>query len=134
MVTASGREVQELVRRCDVFLTDHSSVHFDAAYVGTPVIYVRFDREEYEARHAAPSWFDFEHDGFGPVTSTLDEMLDELEALLARGCTPDARFLGRIDEVLTHHDRGNCRRVVTAIDARLHGQVRPEPVDAPVAS
>lgn len=119
VVEATGTEVQDMVRRCDVFMTDHSSVHFDAAYLGTPVIYARFDREEFESRHAAPSWFSFERDGFGPVATTVDGTLDELEALLTRGCTPDPRFAGRAAEVFAHRDQGNSRRVVATIDRRL---------------
>nr|WP_306254589.1 CDP-glycerol glycerophosphotransferase family protein [Ornithinimicrobium cryptoxanthini] len=119
VVAATGMALQDMVRRCDVFITDHSSVHFDAAYVGTPVIYARFDREEFESRHAAPSWFDFERDGFGPVVTTVDGTLDELDALLARGCTPDPLFARRAATVFTHHDQGNSRRVVATIERRL---------------
>lgn len=119
VVAATGTTLQDMVRRCDVFITDHSSVHFDAAYLGTPVIYARFDREEFERRHAAPSWFDFERDGFGPVATTVAGTLDELDALLARGCTPDPRYAGRAAEVFAHHDQGNSRRVVATIDRRL---------------
>lgn len=120
VVAATGTALQDMVRRCDVFITDHSSVHFDAAYLGTPVIYAQFDREEFESRHAAPSWFDFERDGFGPVATTVAGTLDELEALLARGCTQDPRFVGRATEVFAHHDQENSRRVVATIDSRLH--------------
>jgi len=119
VVAATGMALQDMVRRCDVFITDHSSVHFDAAYVGTPVIYARFDREEFESRHAAPSWFDFERDGFGPVATTVDGTLDELDALLARGCTPDPVFARRAARVFTHRDQGNSRRVVATIGRRL---------------
>ncbi len=120
VVNRAGTALQALVRSCDAFVTDHSSVHFDAAYLGTPVIYARFDREEFEARHAAPSWFDFGRDGFGPVTTTLEETLDELEALLARRCAPDPRYAGRVAALFTHHDRENCRRAVEAIDSLVH--------------
>lgn len=112
--------VQELVRRCDAFVTDYSSAHFDAAYLGTPVIYAQFDREEYHARHAAPSWFDAEQDGFGPVTTTLEDTVDALAALLERGCRPDPAYAERVTRLFTHHDRDNSRRVVATIDARLH--------------
>lgn len=119
VVEPSGDDIQRLVRTCDVFLTDHSSVHFDAAYLGKPVIYARFDREEYEARHAAPSWFDFQRDGFGPVTETLEETLDELERVLAEGCRQEEVYRERVGRVLTHHDGHNSRRVTAAIEARL---------------
>ncbi len=118
VTTAERTAVQELVRRCDVFVTDHSSVHFDAAYLGTPVVYTQFDRAEYEARHAAASWFDAERDGFGPVTSTVAGTVDTLGELMARECRPDPRYARRVDDVFTYRDRDNSRRVVATIDSR----------------
>jgi len=107
---------QDLLRRCDAFITDHSSVNFDVAYLGTPMIYARFDAEEFERRHVAPSWFDHERDGFGPVTYDLPTTLDELEKLLERGCAQDDKYARRIREMFSHRDQHNCERVVAAID------------------
>jgi hypothetical protein len=115
----TGDDIQRLLRECDVFVTDHSSVHFDAAYLGKPVIYARFDREEYETRHAAPSWFDFERQGFGPVTETLEETLDELERVLTGGCAQQQLYRDRVRGLFTYHDQHNARRLVEAIEARL---------------
>ncbi len=119
IATPEHATVQELVRRCDVFVTDHSSVHFDAAYLGTPVVYTQFDLAEYQTRHAAASWFDAERDGFGPVTTTVAGTVDALGELMARGCRPDPRYARRVDDVFTYRDRDTSRRVVAAIDARL---------------
>lgn len=119
VVEATGEAIQRLVRSCDVFLTDHSSVHFDAAYVGKPVIYARFDKEEYESRHAAPSWFDFQGAGFGPVTTTLEETLTELDRVLETGCRQDPVYRDRVRRLFTHRDQRNAHRVVEAIEARL---------------
>jgi CDP-glycerol glycerophosphotransferase (TagB/SpsB family) len=110
---------QDLIRECDAFITDHSSVSFDIAYLGTPMIYARFDKEEFEERHVAPSWFDHERDGFGPVTYTLDETLDKLETLLKRDCTQDDLYARRIDTTFTYRDQNNCERTVSAIDSLL---------------
>ena len=44
--------------------------------------YTHFDKEEYEAGHAVPSWFDHETDAFGPVVHTLADTLSELISAL----------------------------------------------------
>lgn len=119
LVEPKGNDLQQLVRTCDVFVTDHSSVHFDAAYLGKPVIYARFDREEYESRHAGPSWFDFERDGYGPVTETLDEALDELERVLTTGCLQQQVYRERVQRLFTYHDQHNAQRLSRVIEARL---------------
>ena len=89
------------------------------AYLGKPVIYARFDREEYESRHAAPSWFDVEREGYGPVTETLEGTLDELERVLTGGCVQEQVYRERIERLLTYHDHQNAQRLLEAIEARL---------------
>jgi len=110
---------QELIRGCDAFLTDYSSVHFDVAYLGTPIVYTHFDKADYEEGHAVVSWFDHEVDGFGPVVHTLDETLDALEDVLRRGCTPDPAFASRVDAAFTYRDHRNCARAVQEVDALI---------------
>jgi CDP-glycerol glycerophosphotransferase (TagB/SpsB family) len=108
--------LQDLLRDCDGFITDYSSVHFDVAYVGTPIIYARFDEKDFETKHASPSWFDYERDGFGPVVHTLDETLDAVEELIARECRPDPYYLARVDATFTFRDTENCARTVASVD------------------
>ncbi len=107
---------QDLLRRCDVFLTDYSSVHFDIAYMGIPLVYARFDEELYETRHASRSWFDYDRDGYGPVARSLDATLDELERILDRGCTVEEPYATRAATAFTYRDRENTTRVIEAID------------------
>ena len=110
---------QDQIRGCDAFITDHSSVHFDIAYLGTPIVYARFDEEEFAARHAAPGWFDYDAEGFGPVTRTVDETIDAVESLLLRGCEQDPFYQARIDQAFTFRDHDNNTRVVAATRRRL---------------
>ncbi|WP_168211807.1 CDP-glycerol glycerophosphotransferase family protein [Ruania zhangjianzhongii] len=110
---------QELIRGCDAFVTDHSSVHFDVAYLGTPIIYTHFDAKEYAEGHASVSWFEHVRDGFGPVVYTLDETLDALEELLARDCAPDPFYTARVDAAFTYRDHSNCQRVVRVVEDLL---------------
>lgn len=121
----NGTSFQDLIRGCDAFITDHSSVNFDIAYLGTPMIYARFDAEEFERRHVAPSWFNHERDGFGPVTYDLDSTLDALDELLRRNCEQDEKYARRIEATFTYRDRNNCERVVSAVDRMLIGQPQP---------
>ncbi|WP_084481277.1 CDP-glycerol glycerophosphotransferase family protein [Ruania albidiflava] len=110
---------QDLIRGCDAFVTDHSSVHFDVAYLGTPIIYTHFDKDEYASGHASVSWFEHVRDGFGPVVYTVAETLDALEEVLARGCAPDPFYTARVDAAFTYRDHDNCRRVVSAVETLL---------------
>ena len=116
---ADSVAIQDMIRECDAFITDYSSVHFDVAYMATPLIYVRFDQEEYDTLHASPSWFDHETQGFGPVVEGLEASLDALEALLARGCEQDPVYARRVDDAFPYRDQRNCERTVAVIEEHL---------------
>ncbi|MBR7743478.1 CDP-glycerol glycerophosphotransferase family protein [Phycicoccus sp. BSK3Z-2] len=111
--------IQDAIRACDALVTDYSSVHFDVAYMGTPVVYVRFDEDEYDTLHASPSWFDHRTEGFGPVVEGLDASLDELEALLARDCAQDPVYAARVEAAFPYRDQGNCARTVAVVEEQL---------------
>ncbi|MDT0202070.1 CDP-glycerol glycerophosphotransferase family protein [Nocardioides sp. AE5] len=117
--------VQQQLIHCDGFITDYSSVHFDVAYLGTPLIYARFDEEEYETLHASPGWFDYDAEGFGPVARTLDETLDALEAMLASDCTQPDEYAARVDAAFPHRDGANCARVTDVIETTLASRHAP---------
>ncbi|MBC7630246.1 CDP-glycerol glycerophosphotransferase family protein [Aeromicrobium sp.] len=119
VLNGAAADIQDLMRECDLFVTDHSSVHFDLAYLGTPVVYSHFDAEDYRRGHADSSWFDHERDGFGPVTYDLDSTLDAVEHYLANGCEREPEYDRRAQQAFAFHDRDNSRRAVAAIEALL---------------
>src|SRR5690606_8541073 len=46
-------EVQSSLRKCSALVTDYSSVAWDAIYMGKPVFFFHFDRDEYEERRGS---------------------------------------------------------------------------------
>lgn len=119
--------VQEQLISCDAFITDYSSVHFDVAYLGTPIVYSRFDEAEYLDKQAASSWFDYPSQGFGPVAHTLEETLDALEDLLKSGCAQPPLYADRVSTAFGHRDARNSERVTAAIEAIVKGERRAAP-------
>ncbi len=116
MRDGSAPDIQDVMRHCDLFITDHSSVHFDIAYLGTPLIYTHFDDEDYFGGHSHPSWFSHENDGFGPVTRDVDSTIDAIEHYLHNGCVREAKYSKRVEDTFIFHDRDNSRRAVEAIE------------------
>lgn len=119
VLDGSAPDIQDIMRRCDLFLTDHSSVHFDIAYLGTPLIYTHFDDEEYFGGHAHTSWFSHERDGFGPVTHDVEGTIDAIERYVLNGCVREDKYTQRANETFIFHDRDNSLRAVEAIDDLL---------------
>lgn len=82
---AEVNDFQFLLRRCDVLITDYSSIQHDVAHLGTPVINWEFDREEFYTKHSELGWFDAREHGYGVVVTTRDQLLGELEHVLTHG-------------------------------------------------
>lgn len=79
-LSEAGLQAYELLGRCDILLTDYSSVYFDFLMTGKPVIFVFDDFESYKSRLG----FFFEDPLAvmpGPKAHTVDELLDALDAL-----------------------------------------------------
>ena len=113
---ASEREdLQRLLIEADVLITDYSSVFFDFAYMEKPIIYYQFDRDEYRKGHYQEGYFSYDRDGFGRVTFSQEETLEELERILERGAEVEPVYLERMDRFFERRDRDNCRRNWEAI-------------------
>ncbi|WP_158255698.1 bifunctional glycosyltransferase/CDP-glycerol:glycerophosphate glycerophosphotransferase [Sinorhizobium americanum] len=107
--------LQPYFARTDVLVTDYSSVAFDLAFLNRPVIYYQFDRETFYAGHIYKTgYFDFERDGFGPLSLEEGDALESLEAAL-RG-NEDPRFAQRRQDTFPFRD-GLCRE-------RLHKELQ----------
>lgn len=122
VLDGAAGDIQDVMRACDLFVTDHSSVHFDVAYLGTPVVYSHFDAGDYRTGHADTSWFDHERDGFGPVTYDLEATLDAMERYLSTECRREGVYTERAEKAFAFHDQGNSRRTVTAIEELLNNR------------
>lgn len=118
IVIASRHEydVQNLLIESDVLITDFSSVFFDYAYMQKPMVYFQFDREEYRANNYRQGWFHYETHGFGKVTETIHDTLEELEAILQGGGAMSPVYWERQNRLFKFHDHDNCKRNYYSIE------------------
>lgn len=109
--------IQELFCRSALMITDYSSVAFEMAYLCKPVIYFQFDREDvFGGGHLTQKgYFDYEKDGFGPVVETQEELIKQIEVLLANGGKPSPGYRRRMERTFSFRDKRCCERVYNAI-------------------
>ncbi|MFV0374959.1 CDP-glycerol glycerophosphotransferase family protein [Microbacterium sp.] len=89
--TAPGFSTQDLLAIADVFITDYSSVVFEAALYAVPQYFLAPDLDDYlEARDF---YLDYRHDLPGPVVSDLRQLAASLAA--AEATAEDAEAFGR---------------------------------------
>ncbi|MFG2677486.1 glycosyltransferase [Streptomyces sp. NPDC048392] len=119
------RGVQEAMRQCSLLVTDYSSVFFDVAYMGKPLVYVPFDEDDFYGRHYRRGYYDLTRDGFGPVCRSVEGAVDEIVAAIDRGFSVGEPYAQRVEHFFGQRDTENCARVFRAVDGldtRRHGK------------
>lgn len=107
--------IQELFQESLIMLTDYSSVAFDMAFLGKAILYYQFDWDEFYGDHYRQDYFDYFENGFGPIASTQDEILSELNKIFMNQGRPDKYYLERVIDTFPYRDGENCKRVYESI-------------------
>ncbi|MFE7709158.1 glycosyltransferase [Streptomyces sp. NPDC057486] len=116
-VSSTGRDVQLAMRECSMLVTDYSSVFFDVAYMGKPIVYTNFDDEAFYSKHYKRGYFDLARDGFGPACGRVDQAVDEIIASITRDFEVEPEFRRRAEEFFVLRDTNNCERAFDVIDS-----------------
>lgn len=127
IVSSTGRDVQLAMRECSMMVTDYSSVFFDVAYMGKPVVYTNFDDESFYSKHYKRGYFDIDRDGFGPACRTVDHAVQEIIGVLERNFQLEPRYKQRVDDFFILRDTSNCERafkVIDTMDSNIVGDER----------
>ncbi len=110
--------IQELLKRAAYLITDYSSVIFDFAYMYKPCCYYQFDAEEFaEKQYAESACFTYERDGFGPVLTELDQVIDDLEDSFARGFVMAEPYRSRVTNYFPSFGTDHCQTTYELVRA-----------------
>ena len=60
-------------------------------------------------------YFNYREDGFGPVTTTVEQTVDELIWYMEHDAQMKEDYLGRVERFFAYTDRNNCQRVYEAV-------------------
>lgn len=108
-------DVQDLLIKSKILVTDYSSVFFDFAYMNKPEVFFHFDYKRFVSNHYAKGYFDYEKDAFGPCFKDEKKLVDYLSDLLDRDCCQPSEYGIRADEFFNMRDNHNCERTFEAI-------------------
>lgn len=115
--TCALSSIQDYFVQSDLCITDYSSTAYEFAYLGKPVVYYQFDREEFfgGSQVFAKGYFDYERDGFGPVVTTQGELERAIVAIARNSFAPDGEYRTRMRAAFPFRDGKCCERVYQAI-------------------
>ena len=108
---------RDIYAQSNLILSDYSSAVFDFSYLRKPIIYAHFDSEEFfKGEHVyTKGYFDYERDGFGEVTKTLEETINLMIAYMKNNCKLKSKYEKRINRFFAFNDKNNCERIAKQI-------------------
>lgn len=109
-------DYQKIFKEASLLVSDYSSVLFDFAYLRKPIIYSQFDKEDFFSLHMFPEgYFKTDRDGFGPVITDYEEVVDEIIRNIQNECVLSEKYLKRINSFYKYNDTNCCCRVYDEI-------------------
>ncbi len=108
-------DLHQLIKECDILITDYSSVAMDFSYLNKPVIYYQFDYDQFRKNHMEEGYFSYIEDGFGQVCQETEVVLEKLNDYIINDFIVEEKYAKRIDEFFDLRDKNNCKRTYEAI-------------------
>lgn len=105
-------DVQDLLKRASLLVTDYSSVFFDFSFMRKPVLFYQFDEAEFRKKQYSNGFFDYKNTILGKWVDNLNEVMINLEEEFENGCP--LRAVEEIEKFFPYQN-GNCERVYEAI-------------------
>lgn len=109
----SNTDIQYMLRKSSIMITDYSSVSLDFGYMKKPVIYYQFDEKEYREKQYKDGYYSYVNDGYGPVCNNLEDLVNEIIKISQKGL--NIKYEKRMNEFFELHDKNNCERIYNAI-------------------
>lgn len=115
-VSTQPDDPRELFLVADALVTDYSSVMFDFAVTGRPIVFFAWDLAHYRDERRG-FYFDFEQEAPGPILQSSDEVVDALRDLDTLGAQWKDRYATFQQKFCSLEDGGAADRVIDRIFA-----------------
>lgn len=108
----SQANVQQLLKDCNLLITDFSSVGIDFAYMDKPVIFYQYNKEDFHYDINKNDKFIMYKD-FGYILENEDDVLSQLEDWRDKNY---CNFYKIKEDIFYNRDFNNCERIFNCID------------------
>lgn len=106
-------DIQSVLKKCALMITDYSSVYFDFAYMRKPVVFYQFDEQEYREKQYGVGYMDYKNTPLGQWVGSQDELLVVLKEQMEKNFALIDETI--INQVFPFIDKNNSQRVYDAI-------------------
>lgn len=106
-------QVNEKLMESSLLITDYSSVSWDMHYLNKPVLFYQFDYQDY--MNLTGSYIDIKKNLFGNSSSTIDELIDQVQMVIKNNFVPEEKFEILRDKNFAFIDVNNSKRIFEEI-------------------
>lgn len=117
LTVMSGKDIdiQVLLKKSALMITDYSSVYFDFLYMKKPVIFYQFDYEVFRKGQYGEGYFDYHNNPFGKSFENSDSVFNEIESIIKNDFKVSSEFLEAHNHYFPKYDTNNCKRIFDII-------------------
>lgn len=115
IMSAEDADIQDLLRRASMMITDYSSVFFDIIYMKKPVLFYQFDYEQFRKGQYREGYFDYSNNPFGKSYRDKQDVFNAIKKQIDVSFTVNEQFLSAHAEYFPLYDTNNCERVYKVV-------------------
>ena len=119
IIDITEADVQDLLKKGSILITDFSSLHTDFAYMKKPIIYYQYDEKDFFEKHIGNNWqdtyYDFNKDGFGKVVNCEKDVIEQIKKYIHNNYQIENEFQCRAKSFFELYDTNNCERIYEEI-------------------
>ena len=109
-------DIQILLNKASLLVTDFSSIFFDMAYREVPIIYYQFDTDDYRKNQLDVGYFSYKDNGFGDIFSNSSDVANKIKYYINNNFKVEDIYLKRMNNFFERKDKGNCKRILEEIE------------------
>ncbi len=115
IVSSKNWDIQELLKKASLMITDYSSVFFDFVYMKKPVVFYQFDSENFRKGQYGEGYFNYQENPFGDSAKEQGEVFNLIEKYIGKNFEVSDSYLRAHEKYFKLYDTDNCRRIFETI-------------------
>ena len=104
-------DVQALLKRAALLVTDYSSVFIDMVYMKKPIVFYQFDYENFRRGQYAEGYFDYADNPFGESCRDKERLFTLIRGSIESGYKVSEDYAAAHARFFPLYDRENCARL-----------------------
>ena len=112
----SEYDIQDLLKRASLLITDYSSVFFDCIYMKKPILFYQFDYDQFRKGQYGEGFFNYRNNAFSKSTDDENTLFNLLEQQIQQNFVIDDEYTKKHQELFPLYDSNNCERIYKLIE------------------